>query len=92
MVQSIIWTANAVNNLKDIAQSEEDETRKYTKVKVLLNSLKHLENFPLSGRKLPELSNRYYYEFNSGNYRVIFKANEHQTTLHILAILQQHRH
>ena len=55
----------------------------------LLNGSKNLTNFPLMGRIVPEFPHLSYREILVGNYRVIYRFEEEQNLVIIMAVAHE---
>ena len=71
----IKWTDFAIENLNDIGDYIEKDSLRYAEIVVnsLFDATEILEEFPLSGREVPEFSNRNIRELIRGNYRIVYK-------------------
>ena len=71
----IIWTRSTLNDLKEIHEYIAKDSLFYAdRFVLLLNSrVEILENFPLSGRVVPEKEDETIRELIEGNYRIFYK-------------------
>jgi addiction module RelE/StbE family toxin len=69
------WTLQAVDDLEGIAQFIAHDSPQYASLFVMdvLDSVERLENFPKSGRVVPEMNNPDIREIILGNYRIIYR-------------------
>lgn len=72
----IVWTANALDDLDDIASfiALDDETAASNLVRSILQKVERLEKYPESGRKFPELPASVYREIVEPPCRVIYRV------------------
>ncbi|MBC8602454.1 type II toxin-antitoxin system RelE/ParE family toxin [Parabacteroides acidifaciens] len=70
----IKWTNFAIQNLNDIGNYiEQNSYRQASRVvNYLFDSVSILENFPLSGRVVPEYNVHYIRELIRSNYRIVY--------------------
>lgn len=87
MVNNIIWSKNALLDLKDIFDYISNDPSKLSRIKIILNSVDSLYKYPKIGKKIPEIANFNYYEITNGNYRIIFKSTDNNSIINILAIV-----
>ena len=68
------WTDQAVVDLTNIADFIAKDSVKYAKITVtrIRTVAKQLKEFPLSGRKVPEMNTDHIRELIMGNYRIIY--------------------
>jgi addiction module RelE/StbE family toxin len=88
VVQKIKWTIRALNDLHDIYAFIAKDSRRYAQLQVedIQNSALNLTSFPLMGRIVPEFPHLPYHEILVGNYRVIYRFNEEQSLIIIMAV------
>ncbi|MCG2711963.1 MAG: type II toxin-antitoxin system RelE/ParE family toxin [Candidatus Omnitrophica bacterium] len=69
------WTAQAVEDMEAICEFIAKDSIPYSRLfaKDVLQAVKRLDNFPKSGRIVPEISNKNIREIIMGNYRIIYK-------------------
>jgi addiction module RelE/StbE family toxin len=79
----IIWTDLAVDDLKLIHEYISKDSKKYADrlIEKLLERVDQLENFPKSGRIVPEFNLATLRELIEGNYRIIYKVFPSQVTI-----------
>ena len=73
MVKEVVWTAQAIEDLKDIFEYEESGSQAEAKIRIFLKSVEKLKDFPKLGQVVPELDHLSYFEISVGNRRAIFK-------------------
>jgi toxin ParE1/3/4 len=84
----IVWTEPAVADLEAIRAYIARDNEVYAEATVLriLESVERLEQYPLSGRVVPELQDEKLRELIVGNYRVMYEVSSSvatiQTVLH----------
>lgn len=83
----IVWTETAVADLEAIHSFITRDSEYYASVFVLeiLDAVKKLENFPRSGRMVPEVNDDDVRELILGNYRLIYQIAKSQ--IEILTLL-----
>ena len=71
----IIWTELAIEDLKSIHEYISKDSKRYADrfVEKLIERVDQLENFPKSGRVVPEFDLQTIRELIEGNYRIIYK-------------------
>ena len=89
MVRKIKWAIRALNDLHDIYEFIAKDSRRYAQVQVedIQNAASNLTSFPLMGRIVSEFSHLSYREILSGNYRVIYRFEEEQNLVIIMAVV-----
>ncbi len=83
---TVNWTTLSLENINDIAGFISNDSLKYAElfVEKIFERVKILENFPKSGRVVPEINNENIRELIFGNYRIVYKLYE--TYLDILTV------
>ena len=73
----IIWTDFAIEDLKSIHEYIARDSRFYANryIEKLILRVDQLEEFPNSGRIVPEFNNESIRELIEGNYRLVYKIN-----------------
>ena len=91
MVQKIKWTIRALNDLHDIYEFIAKDSRRYARIQVedIQNTALNLTNCPLMGRIVPEFPHLSYREILVGNYRVIYRFEEEQNLVIIMAVAHE---
>ncbi len=71
----IVWTDLAIEDLKSIHEYISKDSRFYANrfVAKLINRVDQLENYPQSGRIVPEFGKEDIRELIEGNYRIVFR-------------------
>lgn len=74
----IIWSDLAIDDLKSIHDYiSKDSTRYATEiVEKIIDRVRQLENFPKSGRIVPEFNNDLVRELIIDNYRIVYTVSE----------------
>jgi plasmid stabilization system protein ParE len=92
-VAKVIWTAPAVEDLRQIHQFIAKDSKQYAAIVVrsLRGSAERLRAFPESGRPVPELPGTRYREVILPPYRVIYRHAEEQTWVWVLAVVHGSR-
>ncbi len=88
MVQKIKWTLRALNDLHDIYAFIAKDSMRYAQVQIedIQNAALNLTSFPLMGRIVPEFPILSYREILVGSYRVIYRFEEDQSLIIIMAV------
>jgi addiction module RelE/StbE family toxin len=83
----ITWSKTALNDIKSIASFIRKDSHYYAKifVKKLVSSVDRLDEFPLSGRIVPEFDDSQIREVIYQNYRIIYFYDNSQ--IKILSIV-----
>jgi addiction module RelE/StbE family toxin len=73
----IIWTGFAIEDLRSIHSYISQDSKYYADkfVEQLISRIDQLEEYPQSGRIVPEFQNDSIRELIEGNYRIIYKIN-----------------
>lgn len=71
----IVWTDIAIEDLKTIHDYIVQDSKLYADrfINKLISRVDQLENFPISGRIVPEFGNENIRELIEGNYRIVYK-------------------
>ncbi|MBN1664645.1 MAG: type II toxin-antitoxin system RelE/ParE family toxin [Deltaproteobacteria bacterium] len=71
----VIWAPSAIEDVNAIADYISRDSPDHASLFVarLINSVDQLENFPLSGRIIPEIGNELCREIIYGSYRIMYK-------------------
>ena len=71
----VVWTDLAIEDLKSIHEYISKDSKFYADrfVTKLINRVDQLENYPQSGRIVPEFGKEDIRELIEGNYRIIFR-------------------
>jgi addiction module RelE/StbE family toxin len=69
------WTTQSLEDIDNIAEYIAKDSRRYAEIQVeeFFNSAKSLEEFPKSGREVPEVNDKNLRELMVGFYRVIYR-------------------
>ena len=72
---NVIWTETAIEDLKLIHEYISKDSKLYADrfVEKIITRVKQLENFPKSGRVVPEFNSKIIRELIEGNYRIIYR-------------------
>lgn len=83
----ITWTDLAIEDLRSIHEFIARDSRRYADryIEILIERVDQLENFPRSGRVVPEFGSPSIRELIEGNYRIVYKVSASQ-----VAILRVH--
>lgn len=70
----VVWTNSAISDLNEIGEYIAKNSERYAQLTVerLLNSVDILENFPRSGKEVPEFENEKIRELIRHNYRIVY--------------------
>lgn len=93
MVQKTEWTIGALNDLHNIYEYIARDSSRYAQLQIenIQNAVLKLTNFPLSGHKVPELLHLPYREILVGNYRILYKFDEKDDQIIIMAVVHVRR-
>ena len=89
----IIWSPLAVERIAEISDyiAEDNPDASVTWVESIFKVIERLENYPESGRIVPEISKPNFREIIHGHYRIIYKIQQEDlfvlTVRHIKQIL-----
>ena len=88
MVRKIKWTIRALDDLHDIYEFIAKDSKRYAQIQIedIQNTALNLTSFPLMGRIVPEFPHLPYSEILVGNYRVIYRLEEEQGLVIIMAV------
>lgn len=88
MVRKIKWTIRALDDLHDIYEFIAKDSKRYAQIQIedIQNAALNLTSFPLMGRIVPEFPHLSYREILVGNYRVIYRLEEEQGLVIIMAV------
>jgi toxin ParE1/3/4 len=83
----IIWTQQALDDLKNIGDFVERSSPHYAEMLLtkLYYGVVQLEDFPMSGRKVPEMRNDSLRELIMEGYRVVYEVTE--VSVHVIAVI-----
>ncbi len=73
----VIWTDFAIEDLKSIHEYISKDSLSYANkfIEKVIARVDQLENFPNSGRIVPEFHSELIRELIEGNYRIVYKVN-----------------
>ncbi len=79
----VIWTDYAIEDLRSIHEYISKDSKRYADrfVEKLLERVDQLENFPKSGRVVPEFNLDSIRELIEGNYRIVYKISANQAAI-----------
>jgi addiction module RelE/StbE family toxin len=79
----VIWSQTAIDDLVSIAEYIEKGSLYYSKLvtQQIYNSVSRLENFPYSGRKIPEFNIENLREVIYQNYRIFYYVESDQVSI-----------
>jgi len=79
----IVWTENAFDDLRLIHEYIAKHSKHYADrfIDKIILRVDQLENFPKSGRIVPEFDNPQIRELIEGNYRIIYKQTTTQVSI-----------
>jgi addiction module RelE/StbE family toxin len=88
VVRKIKWTIRALDDLHDIYEFIAKDSKRYAQIQIedIQNAALNLTSFPLMGRIVPEFPHLSYREILVGNYRVIYRLEEEQGLVIIMAV------
>nr|WP_322626082.1 type II toxin-antitoxin system RelE/ParE family toxin [uncultured Flavobacterium sp.] len=84
----IIWSAQAVDNLRNISEYISKDSSHFAKVQVrkITQTTKTLKKLPYSGRIVPEINEQNVRELILGNYRIIYEILPVSNIITILTV------
>jgi toxin ParE1/3/4 len=84
------WSPRALENLEKIALyiAQDDPEAAHRWVMQLFRAVEKLDEFPLSGRVVPELGSDQIREIVHGDYRVVYRVDER---VHVLTVRHARR-
>jgi addiction module RelE/StbE family toxin len=93
VVQKIEWTSRARGDLRKIHEYISVDSLRYAQVQIesLQAAVGNLARFPSMGRPVPEFPNLSYRELIVGNYRVLYRHEEQQGRVLIMAVVHGRR-
>ena len=73
----VVWTEFAIDDLRSIHKYISKDSKIYADkfIENLIGKVEQLENFPRSGRIVPEFNSDLIRELIEGNYRLVYKIN-----------------
>ena len=79
----IVWTDFAIEDLKSIHDYISKDSKRYADryVEKLIDRVGQLEQFPRSGRVVPEFDSTTIRELIEGNYRIVYKISVDQIAI-----------
>ena len=82
-MMAIAWSKNALHDLENIRTYIAIDSTVYAdrQIAKLIQSTETAASFPLSGRRVPEAQDDGVRELLVGNYRVIYRVEEHQISI-----------
>jgi len=93
VARKIEWTQKARDDLRGIYHFIAQDSKRYAQIQVekIQNSISYLADSPLMGRTIPEFPHLPYRELLSGNYRALYRYDEKQDRILILAVVHGKR-
>lgn len=84
----IVWTEHAIEDLKSIHDYISKDSSIYAdrQVDKIITRVDQLENFPCSGRVVPEFNSEFLRELIEGNYRIVYQINSDLNSIGIVRI------
>lgn len=88
----VSWTSQALDDLEAIGDFIARDAPSFAQVFVdrVFQAVERLENFPLSGRIVPEISQEDIREIIFGSYRIVYLVSEDE--INILTVFHSSRH
>ncbi len=89
----VVWTNPAFEDLRQLHQFIAHDSKQYANVTVskIRTAAERLEEFPESGRLVPEFSGGWYREVLVGQYRLVYHYLEKQHVVLVLAVVHGSR-
>jgi addiction module RelE/StbE family toxin len=74
----IVWSDIAIDDLKTIHEYISKDSRRYADqmIEIILKRVEQLENFPKSGRIVPEFNQKTIRELIQDNYRIVYTIED----------------
>ena len=79
----VIWTEIAIEDIRLIHEYISKDSKRYADrfIEKIINRVTQLENFPRSGRVVPEFDSELLRELIEGNYRIVYKITSDQVAV-----------
>lgn len=79
----VIWTEIAIDDVRLIHEYISKDSKRYADrfIEKIINRVTQLENFPRSGRVVPEFDSELIRELIEGNYRIVYKITSDQVAV-----------
>lgn len=79
----VIWTEIAIEDIRLIHEYISKDSKRYADrfIEKIINRVTQLENFPRSGRVVPEFDSELIRELIEGNYRIVYKITSDQVAV-----------
>ena len=92
-MEKLIWSERAVTDLEDIYDYIAKDSPTYAQYQAerLVMSVERLEQFPESGRHLPEFPYLPHRELLVGGYRLIYRYDKQRDAIHIVTVVHGSR-
>lgn len=89
----VVWTQAALEDLREVYEfiAKDSEGYAQTTVDRIHAGVRRLENFPRSGRLVPEPKRVRYREVLVGSYRVVYRYDEQTDRVLVLAVVHGSR-
>jgi toxin ParE1/3/4 len=89
VVQRIVWTKKALEDLREIHDYIARDSRRYAQIQVerLQEAARKLSQLPEAGRVVPEFPSGPWREILTGSYRLIYRAEPGAGRIRILAVV-----
>lgn len=89
----LIWSQRAISDVENIYDYISHDSPMYARLTTesIIGSVERLQQFPESGRSLPEFSQLPYKEVIIGNYRVIYKYDSETNEVKIVTVVHGSR-
>jgi toxin ParE1/3/4 len=83
MAYQVIWSPSALDDIEAIAGYISRDSASYAGavVRRIINSTRNLENFPFTGRIVPEFGSEVIREVFAYSYRVIYRVGDETVTV-----------
>ncbi len=89
----VVWTNPAFEDLRQLHQFIARDSKQYANITVrkIRTAAERLEEFPESGRLVPEFSGDWYREVLVGQYRLVYRYLEKKHVVLVLAVVHGSR-
>lgn len=89
----VVWTRPSLQHLHEIREFIARDSERYAQLTVdrIQNTVRRLEEFPQSGRTVPELEGTPYREILAGSYRAVYRYDEATDRVLVVAVVHGSR-
>lgn len=89
----VVWTRPSQQQLREIRRFIARDSERYAQLTVerIQNTVRRLEEFPQSGRTVPEVDGTPYREVIAGSYRAVYRYDQASNRVFVVAIVHDSR-